>query len=332
MNARPILILLTSRDDRPPAGVETLCACARAIAALDPAPIRAVVAGRHPGDAAEEAARRSGVAVTALEIAASRDPCDGAAVAALTAFVRSEDPAWILVDDTTFGRHLAPVLAAGLSAAFVAAVEDVDRGADGIVLTRTVYGGKFRAAVRSASRATVLTVAAGAFAGRPVQPVEEAAVRQVRSDATGEGRGHLEWIQAHEADSGLARARAIVAAGNGIGEARRLDQIQALADRIAGARVAGSRPVCDRGWLPYSRQVGITGTTVSPALYIACGISGAAQHLAGMSGAGLVVAINKDPRAAFFHHADIAVVEDLTTFVPLLIEACGRRGGPGKET
>ena len=84
--------------------------------------------------------------------------------------------------------------------------------------------------------------------------------------------------------------------------------------------MAGSRPVCDRGWLSVRRQVGISGSRVTPALYLACGISGAAQHLAGMSGSGFVVAVNRDSRAAIFHHADVGVVEDLTTFLPVLID------------
>jgi len=86
--------------------------------------------------------------------------------------------------------------------------------------------------------------------------------------------------------------------------------------------VAGSRVVCDRGWLPHARQVGATGTTVAPALYIACGISGAWQHVIGMQASNLVVAVNRDPQATIFNHADIGVVADLKTLLPALIAAC----------
>jgi electron transfer flavoprotein alpha subunit len=265
--------------------------------------------------------------VAALAVCQSTDPCDGALVAAMAAFLKNEAPGWVLMADTTFGRHLAPVLAARLSAACVSGVEMVGGDDRGIVLTRAVWGGKFRVAVRVESPMALVTVAGGAFAGQPAAGGQEAPIHWRCSDAADGGRRHLKRIQAREADIGLSQARVIVAAGTGIGDADRLDLVRALAGRIPGAVVAGSRPVCDRGWLPYDRQVGITGATVAPALYIACGISGAPQHLAGMSGAELVVAINKDPKAAMFNHADIGVVEDLKTFLPLLIEACSSSAG-----
>lgn len=325
MNTAPIYLVMLARDRCRPAAAENLAACGRAVAAVSPAPIRAVVAGAAPSAAAGETARLLGMPVTALEITGLSDPGDGAAGVALRDFLESEAPAWILMEDTTLGRRLAGELAAGLSAACVTGVEAVKSAAAGPVLTRAVWGGKFRADVRATVKTTVATVASGAFGDRGKKNNRPPDVRLRRRRAGHGGRCHLGRIRASDMDAGLGEARVIVAAGNGIGEADRLDLVRGLAGRIAGARVAGSRPVCDRGWLPYNRQVGITGATVTPALYIACGISGATQHLAGMSGAGLVVAINKDPGAAMFHHADIGVVEALETFLPLLIEACGQK-------
>jgi electron transfer flavoprotein alpha subunit len=260
--------------------------------------------------------------VTALQIVDLADPGDGAAGPALADFLNSQAPAWILMEDTPLGRRWAAELGVRLAAACIIGVDAVNRDGAGVVLTRAVWGGKFRAAIRAEAERTVATVASGAFVDRPEKTGEAADVRLIRRRADHGGRRHLRRIAATAADACLGEARAIVAAGNGIGEADRLALVRELAQRLTGAAVAGSRPVCDRGWLPYSRQVGITGATVAPALYIACGISGAAQHVAGMSGAELVVAINKDPRAAIFQHADIGVVEDLATFLPLLIEAC----------
>jgi electron transfer flavoprotein alpha subunit len=328
MTAAPVYLVMASRDQRLPVAAENLAACARAIATLAPASIQAVVAGADPSAAAAETARYLEMPVTALEIVDLTDPSDGATGAALANLLTSAAPTWILMEDTTLGRRLAAELAARLSASCITGVEAVEQDDHGIVLTRAVWGGKFRAAVRTATETKVVTVAGGAFAGRLEKTGGPARVQQRRSEAARGGRRHVKRIRAPEADAGLSEARVIVAAGNGIGEPDRLTLVQRLAGRIAGALVAGSRPVCDRGWLPYSRQVGITGATVAPALYIACGISGAAQHLAGMSGAGLVVAINKDPKAAMFHHADIGVVEDLATFLPLLIEACGQKEDP----
>ena len=326
MKPRPVVILLPHRDGHIPAAAATLAAAADAITALASAPVMAVVAGRDPTAAADQAALELGVPVTALEIPQSTDPCDGAVAAELTGLLQSWQPSWILAADNAAGRHLAPVLAARLALAYVPGVETVGCDGDGIVLTRAVHGGKFRAVVRLETPAALITVANAAFCRRTAGTPPPSDVTRRRGQTSDHRRVHLERRPAARPDPGLSLARVVVAAGNGIGAADRLDLVRDLANRLDGAAVAGSRPVCDRGWLPYDRQVGITGATVAPALYVACGISGAAQHIAGMSGAGLVVAINKDPRAAIFQHADIGIVEDLTTFLPLLIDACRPKG------
>jgi electron transfer flavoprotein alpha subunit len=116
----------------------------------------------------------------------------------------------------------------------------------------------------------------------------------------------------------LTRAEAIVAVGRGIGSAANLEMVRRLAD-LLGAELAASRPVCDEAWLPIERQIGSSGLTVTPKLYVAIGISGAIQHLSGMRGAGTIVAINKDASAPIFRIADIGVVGDLHEVVPALI-------------
>jgi electron transfer flavoprotein alpha subunit len=125
----------------------------------------------------------------------------------------------------------------------------------------------------------------------------------------------------------IAEAEVLVAAGHGVGGPENLDLIRRLAALFPKSAVAGSRIACDLGWLEYQRQVGVTGATVSPRLYIACGISGAVQHVAGMRGSGFVVAINKDPAAAIFREADVCIVDDLTRFIPAFIEAAAQAGG-----
>jgi electron transfer flavoprotein alpha subunit len=122
----------------------------------------------------------------------------------------------------------------------------------------------------------------------------------------------------------LSRAAAIVAVGRGIGSAAKLGMFHRLAE-LLGAELAASRPVCDETWLPMDRQIGSSGITVSPKLYLAIGISGAIQHLAGMKGAGTIVAINKDANAPIFRVADIGVVGDLHEIVPALIQALEAR-------
>ncbi len=126
--------------------------------------------------------------------------------------------------------------------------------------------------------------------------------------------------QAEADTSGISEADVLISAGMGIGDEENLEFIYALAELFPKSAVAGSRIVCDLGWLEYKCQVGVTGATVSPELYIACGISGAVQHVSGMRGSGFIVAINTDPTAAIFHTADVCIVEDLKTFIPAFIE------------
>jgi electron transfer flavoprotein alpha subunit len=130
--------------------------------------------------------------------------------------------------------------------------------------------------------------------------------------------------QAAAEDAPITEAEVIVSAGRGIRKKENLELIERLAGLFSRSAVGGSRSVCDLGWLEYSRQVGITGKTVAPKLYIACGISGASQHIAGMKDSQLIIAINSDPGAAIFSIADYGIVEDLTTFIPLVIEESGK--------
>jgi electron transfer flavoprotein alpha subunit len=121
-------------------------------------------------------------------------------------------------------------------------------------------------------------------------------------------------------DSTLKDAEVIVSAGRGVGKKENIALIKELAALFPRSAVGASRQACDLGWLEYKHQVGTTGQTVAPKLYIACGISGAIQHVSGMKKAQNIIAINNDPHAAIFHVAHICIVEDLVSFIPLLIE------------
>ncbi len=132
----------------------------------------------------------------------------------------------------------------------------------------------------------------------------------------------LGLLPAPDEAADLAAAEVIVSAGRGIGGEENIELLRRLAFLFSRAAIGASRAVCDAGWLPCRYQIGQTGKTVSPRLYIACGISGALQHLAGMRGSQCIVAVNRDPQAAIFRVADVAVVEELVSFLPLLIAAC----------
>lgn len=322
MTHRSVILLLPPTDGSSTEAAGSVVSCGRALAALATADLEALVPGHAPLTTASETVRRLGLPVTALEIPATADPCTPAVLRGLATCLKDRRPAWIVCTDDPVGRHLAAGVAAHLGAACIAGVTAVEPADRQIVLTRAVYGGKYRARVQSRTGTTVITVAPGAYdaAGPPPEPGPTGdKLRHVAVD--GDGRRRIRArVPRPQQDAGLADARIVVAAGNGIGEKSDLERIRRLAALLPGAAVAGSRPLCDRGWLPVNRQVGLTGCRVAPSLYLALGISGATQHLAGMSGSGFVVAINRDPRAAIFNHADVGVVEDLTTFLPLLID------------
>jgi electron transfer flavoprotein alpha subunit len=207
-----------------------------------------------------------------------------------------------------------------LSGACISGIEDVLTFEDGVCFARPVYGGKLIAHIRPLAETAVLIVQPGLFKAdqQSDQKPGRVTIREIAIQAR-------QWRsmgvkQVAVTAKGIAEADVVVAAGQGIGDRDNLELINQLAAIFAKASIAGSRIVCDLGWLAYGCQVGVTGASVSPQLYLACGISGAIQHISGMRGSQFIVAINKDPAAAIFQVADICVVEDLETFIPTLIE------------
>ncbi len=224
-----------------------------------------------------------------------------------------EQPQMIVLPHSSYGWDLAPRLALALKAAQVSEIVDVRDGQ----LVVPVCNGKLQRQVDVQTELTVATLQAGAFplkeapAGTP--EIIDLAVTG-SSDLTFSG---YEAAAAGEVD--LGKARVIVSAGRGIGKPENLEMIKGLAKALKG-EYAASRPVVDAGWADHSRQVGTTGQTVAPKLYVACGISGAIQHLAGMKKSDFVVAINSDKDAPIGEVADVLAVADLKQLVPALTE------------
>ncbi|GAB6096272.1 electron transfer flavoprotein subunit alpha/FixB family protein [Desulfatiferula olefinivorans] len=221
----------------------------------------------------------------------------------------------ILTAHSSHGAEWAPGLAVRLSAACITGVNGIDRDGDGTLLfSRAVCGGNFNALIRPRTDRTVVTVQPGAFPARP-HTGDRGRITTETHTLVPRALRVTGIEQNPSASSGLSRAKVIVAAGRGIGEAENLDLIRRFAALIPGSAVAGSRPLIDMGWLEYRYQVGITGAAVSPDVYIACGISGSSQHIAGMAASKFVVAVNTDPHAAIFNAADIGIVDDLKGFI-----------------
>jgi len=182
-----------------------------------------------------------------------------------------------------------------------------------------IYNGKIELRLAPLSHTTVVTVLPGAFKAEKRKSRSPGPVEFYSNRAVPKRTRPLGVKRVRQEDAGLAQADVVVAAGRGLGKVENLAMIRKLADLFPRSAVAGSRPICDQGWMDYKRQVGLTGATVSPKLYLACGISGAIQHTTGMQGSGFVVAISTDPDAAIFDMAHVCIVEDLTTFIPTFL-------------
>jgi electron transfer flavoprotein alpha subunit len=231
--------------------------------------------------------------------------------ALLLEVIAKESPDLIVLCHSSYGWDLAPRLAVALKAAQVSEVVDVKEGA----FIVPACNAKLRRQVRPKSALTVVTLQSGAY-GLTGEPVGSPAVERITASA----EGNLEFIGYEVAEKGevdLTRAEIIVSAGRGVGKPENVELIASLA-RALGGELGASRPVVDAGWVDHSRQVGTTGQTVSPKLYVACGISGAIQHLAGMKKSAFVVAINKDKDAPIGEVADVLVVADVLQLVPVL--------------
>jgi electron transfer flavoprotein alpha subunit len=226
----------------------------------------------------------------------------------------------VLVAHEHFGIDLAPGLSIKLNSPFVSDVLDI-AGSAGTALNviRQEFGGQVSAHVRcDISSGAVFTIRPGAF--RTIEMVERRSRVVDKSSEAGTlsaSRRYLETVVAEAGDVDITKYSVLVSIGRGIQEKENVVLAQELADAM-GAAVSCSRPVVDAKWLEKPRQVGSSGKTVKPKVYLACGISGAFQHLAGIKGSPFLIAINKNPKAPIFQVADVGIVDDILEFLPEL--------------
>lgn len=225
--------------------------------------------------------------------------------------VEKENPDVIVFIRSSFGWDLAPRVATALKAAQFTEVIDFK---DNSFIVPSCNS-KLRRELKAKTNKTVITIQAGAFS-----PLEEPNGSVSVENITPNGASNIEFVSYEEAEAkglDLTKADIIVTAGRGIGKKDNIPIIQALATKLGG-ELGASRPVADNEWVDHSHQVGTTGQTVSPKLYIACGVSGAIQHLAGMKKSEFIVAINTDKDAPIGEIADVLIVADVLQFVPAL--------------
>jgi electron transfer flavoprotein alpha subunit len=281
--------------------------------------VESAVVGSDVAAAAAELAKTAVAKVYAIEDASLAHYTPDGFVAALKGFIASKRPRLVLLPHTYQVRDFAPRLAAGFGTVLVSDAVGCRFEGGKLLFSRQMFQGKFAADVSLAGDGPwFASFQTGAYRGDQVEagsaPIEKvsAATGTIRT------RPEVPFQEARQAVD-LTQAEIIVSVGRGIKEQKNIAIAQALADALGG-ELAASRPICDAGWLPMERQVGSSGQTVSPKLYLALGISGAIQHLVGMKGSKNIIAINKDADAPIFEIADVAVVGDLFDIVPALTE------------
>lgn len=251
-------------------------------------------------------------------------------LAALQAIIQAETPRAVLLGSTSIGWDMAPLLAAKLKTPFVLGCQQVVVEDGHLRATCSLCGGKMVAEVRIQQAPAILMVLPGSFAPATTAGKAEVQTLSPPTDLPspdGAAVAFRQWILPPPGDIDITAQEILVAVGRGIQQKENLEPIQQLADVLGGA-VCASRPIVDQGWLPTTRQVGKSGMTVKPKLYLALGISGAPEHVEGMAGADLIIAVNTDPKAPIFDVADYGIQMDLMDLVePLTQVIQAKKGG-----
>jgi electron transfer flavoprotein alpha subunit len=313
---------------------ETLAAGQQLAAALGE-PVEAAVLGKSVAALAAQASSRKLAQVWAVEHDLLDVYTADGYTAALEQLIRKTQPSLILFPHTYQVRDFAPKLATRFSQVLVSDVIAARSESGALILVRQYFQGKLNGDIKVNGVGPVFaSLQAGAWRAESVEnaalesgpaaaPMEtfvpDLSPAQIRQKPEPPFREAARAVD-------LTQAEIIVSVGRGIKEQANIGVVEDLAQAL-GAELAASRPICDAGWLPMERQVGSSGQTVAPKMYVAVGISGAIQHLVGMKGAKTIVAINKDPHAPIFEAADYGIVGDLFEIVPALAEAVRKAKG-----
>ena len=267
-----------------------------AVIARDPAPLA-------------EAANLAGVdEIVTVRVDSEEFEADSSE-AALEALLAARQPEVVLLGFTVNGMGFGPAVAAKLGTGFASDVFGVARDGDSIIATRAFYGSKVQAELEFPSGSTVVLLLRPT-AWQPAEGPGQATVSELEVSPGPRRARHLEFVEAPPSDVDITTSDFLLSIGRGIGERENIERFAELAEKM-GATLSVSRPIVDAGWMPSARQVGQSGKTVKPKVYLAFGISGAVQHLAGMKTSGTIIAVNSDPEAAIFDVAHYGAVLDL---------------------
>jgi len=242
----------------------------------------------------------------------------------LSQLLTQRKPKILLIGHSSQGMDLAPSLGVALGCGVITDVVDFGFQNGEVWAIRQVYGGKLSAKVKASSETVILTVRSGSFDPQGLLVLEGEEEEVSFPLAPFPYKRFLGFLEAPKAEVDITQADVIVSVGRGIGGPENIPLAEELAKALGGV-LACSRPVVDKGWLPKERQVGTSGKTVKPKVYIALGISGAFQHVAGMKGAQMIIAVNKDPKAPIFNVAHYGIVGDVLQVIPNLLNKLKER-------
>ena len=322
--ARAVLVVGEVTQGQLSGTTKEVLAAGRALAQQAGAALAVGLLGDALASAAQEALQAGGERVYTVEDALLADGQVELHLAALTALCRSVAPDIILLGRTALGRDLGPRLACRLGVGLLQDCLQVEIEATSgrLTATRPIYGGNVLARVQCMATPQMAALRPKAYAPLLPDPTPQGDVVAVpvRLEASLARVTLVQQVRHESAGVKLEEARIVVAGGRGLGGPAPFRELQELAGML-GAAMGASRAAVDAGWVPGSWQVGLTGKTITPDLYITVGISGASQHMAGCSGAKVIVAINKDAEANIFREARYGVVGDWQTVVPAFMEA-----------
>ncbi len=285
--------------------------------------IQVIVPGQNPMPLAEKISSVTGADVLALKTPNLAAYTSEAYKNCLSPLIRELAPSHILVAHTSQGRDFAPGLAVRLKAASISGVNKIQSDGDGLLYSRPVLNNTRNIVLRpNLSFPLVLTLMPGIFPFRAPGVKDPGSI--ILKEISGSGQpvrmDHQKILKHKSNHQKMKQAQTIVAAGRGIGERSNLESVLGFAKTFPVSALGASRPLVDMGWIGHDNQVGITGASVAPRLYIACGISGSSQHLAGMKESDWVVSINKNTEAPICSHSDLCITADIMDFIQAFME------------
>ncbi len=285
--------------------------------------IQVIVPGQNPMPLAEKISSATGTDVLALKIPNLAAYTSEAYKNCLGPLIRELAPSHILVAHTSQGRDFAPGLAVRLRAASISGVNKIRSHEEGLLYSRPVLNNTRNMVLRpEPGFPLVLTIMPGIFSPQAsgVKHPGSIILKEIFSGGGQVRMDHQKILKNKSNHQKLKQAQTIVAAGRGVGERSNLESVLRFAETFSASAVGASRPLVDMGWIGHDNQVGITGASVAPRLYIACGISGSSQHLAGMKESDWVVSINKNFQAPICSHSDLCITADVMDFIHSFME------------